>query len=52
MNIDALEDSQLLLDQADPETIYPAYPVFERYFRLLRQSRYVVLQARVNASLS
>lgn len=53
MNIDALEDSQLLLlDQADLETIYAACPVFERYFRLLMQSRYVVLQERVNASLS
>lgn len=53
MGIDALEDSQLLLlDQADLETIYAKSPIFERYFRLLMQSRYVVLQERVNASLS
>ena len=53
MNIDALEDSQLLLlAQADMETIYAWFPVFERYFRLLMQSRYVALQERVNASLS
>ncbi|MDB5268540.1 MAG: hypothetical protein JWP58_1580, partial [Hymenobacter sp.] len=53
MNIDALEDSQLLLlAQADMETIYARFPVFERYFRLLMQSRYVALQERVNASLS
>ena len=53
MNIDALEDSQLLLlAQADMETIYARFPVFERYFRLLMQSRYVALQERVNAALS
>ncbi|MDO7848631.1 Crp/Fnr family transcriptional regulator [Hymenobacter sp. M29] len=53
MSIDALEDSLLLLlDQADLETIYAQCPVFERYFRLLMQSRYVVLQERVNAALS
>ena len=53
MSIDALEDSQLLLlDQADLESIYAQCPVFERYFRLLMQSRYVVLQERVNAALS
>jgi CRP-like cAMP-binding protein len=53
MNIDALEDSQvLLLAQADMETIYARFPVFERYFRLLMQSRFVALQERVNASLS
>lgn len=53
LSIDALEDTQvLLLDQADLETIYARCPVFERYFRLLMQSRYVVLQARVNAALS
>ncbi|WP_071885851.1 Crp/Fnr family transcriptional regulator [Hymenobacter sedentarius] len=53
MSIDALEDSQvLLLAQADMETIYTRFPVFERYFRLLMQSRYVALQERVNASLS
>jgi len=53
LSIDALEDSQLLLlDQADLETIYARCPIFERYFRLLMQSRYVVLQARVNAALS
>ncbi|SNC65386.1 cAMP-binding domain of CRP or a regulatory subunit of cAMP-dependent protein kinases [Hymenobacter gelipurpurascens] len=53
MNIDALEDSQvLLLAQADMETIYAHFPVFERYFRLLMQSRFVALQERVNASLS
>lgn len=53
LRIDALEDSQLLvLDQADLETIYAQCPVFERYFRLLMQSRYVVLQERVNAALS
>lgn len=53
MNIDALEDSQvLLLAQVDLETVYAQYPVFERYFRLLMQSRYVALQERVNASLS
>ena len=53
MNIDALEDSQvLLLAQADMETVYARFPVFERYFRLLMQSRYVALQERVNASLS
>jgi len=52
-NIDALEDTQLLLlAQADMETIYAQFPVFERYFRLLMQSRYVALQERVNASLS
>jgi CRP-like cAMP-binding protein len=53
MNIDALEDSELLLlAQADMETIYTRFPVFERYFRLLMQSRFVALQERVNASLS
>ncbi|WP_375435030.1 Crp/Fnr family transcriptional regulator [uncultured Hymenobacter sp.] len=53
MNIDALEDSQgLLLDQADLEAVYAKCPIFERYFRLLMQSRYVVLQERVNAALS
>ena len=52
-NIDALEDSQfLLLDQADMERIYAQCPVFERYFRLMMQSRYLVLQERVNAALS
>jgi CRP-like cAMP-binding protein len=53
MNIDALEDTQvLLLAQADMETIYEQFPVFERYFRLLMQSRYISLQERVNAALS
>lgn len=53
MNIDALEDSHLLLlAQTDMETIYAHFPVFERYFRLLMQSRFVALQERVNASLS
>jgi len=36
MNIDALEDTQvLLLAQADMKTVYEQFPVFERYFRLL-----------------
>ncbi|GAB3585379.1 Crp/Fnr family transcriptional regulator [Hymenobacter daeguensis] len=53
MNIDALEDSELLLlPHADMEAIYAQCPIFERYFRLLMQSRYIVLQERVNASLS
>ncbi|WP_133272763.1 Crp/Fnr family transcriptional regulator [Hymenobacter radiodurans] len=53
MNIDALEDSQMmLLSQADLETVYAQCPIFERYFRLLMQGRYVALQERVNASLS
>lgn len=53
MNIDALEDTKLLLlAQADMETIYTQFPVFERCFRLLMQSRFVALQERVNASLS
>jgi CRP-like cAMP-binding protein len=53
MNIDALEDTQvLLLAQADMETVYEQFPVFERYFRLLMQSRYISLQERVNAALS
>ncbi|UOQ96511.1 Crp/Fnr family transcriptional regulator [Hymenobacter sp. 5317J-9] len=53
LNIDALEDSQvLLLAQADLETIYAECSLFERYMRLLMQSRYVALQERVNASLS
>ncbi|WP_033426422.1 Crp/Fnr family transcriptional regulator [Hymenobacter aerophilus] len=53
LHIDALEDSQvLLLAQADMETIYVRFPVFERYFRLLMQSRFVALQERVNAALS
>lgn len=53
MNIDALEDTQvLLLVQADMEAVYEQFPVFERYFRLLRQRRYVALQERVNAALS
>lgn len=51
--IDALEDAQvLLLAQADMETVYARFPVFERYFRLLMQSRFVALQERVNAALS
>ena len=53
LNIDALEDTQvLLLRQADMETIYARAPVFERFFRLLMQSRYLALQERVNAALS
>lgn len=53
MNIDALEDAQLLLlAQADMETIYARFPIFERYFRLLMQSRFVALQERINGSLS
>lgn len=53
LNIDALEESQvLLLAQADLETIYTRCPIFERYIRLLMQSRYVALQERVNASIS
>lgn len=53
LNIDALEATQaLLLRQADMETIYARAPVFERFFRLLMQSRYLTLQARVNAALS
>ncbi|MVN74765.1 cyclic nucleotide-binding domain-containing protein [Hymenobacter sp. HMF4947] len=53
LSIDALEDTHLLLlAQADLETIYAQFPIFERYFRLLMQSRYVALQERVNASLS
>ncbi|WP_231590732.1 Crp/Fnr family transcriptional regulator [Hymenobacter terrenus] len=53
LNIDALEDTQLLLIKyAAIEEVYARYPVFERFFRLLMQSRYVALQERVNASLS
>ena len=53
LNIDALEDTQvLLLRQADMETIYAQAPIFERFFRLLMQSRYLTLQNRVNAALS
>ncbi len=53
LHIDALEDTQvLLLRQADMETIYARAPVFERFFRLLMQSRYLTLQERVNAALS
>lgn len=53
LNIDALEDTQvLLIRQADMETIYARSPVFERFFRLLMQSRYLALQERVNAALS
>ncbi|MBD2722315.1 Crp/Fnr family transcriptional regulator [Hymenobacter armeniacus] len=53
LNIDAMEDSQvLLLAQADLETNYAESSVFERYMRLLLQSREVALQERVNATLS
>lgn len=53
LHIDALEDTQvLLLRQADMEILYARAPVFERFFRLLMQSRYLTLQERVNAALS
>lgn len=53
LNIDTLEDTQvLLLRQTDMETIYARAPVFERFFRLLMQSRYLALQERINAALS
>lgn len=52
LNIDALEDTQLLLiKHSAMEDIYARCPVFERFFRLLMQSRYVALQERVNAEL-
>jgi hypothetical protein len=48
VNSDAPEDPQvLLLAQADMGTIYARFPVFERYSRLLMQSRYVAFHVVV-----
>lgn len=53
-SIDAQEKAShvLLLHHSDLEIVYERCPIFERYFRLLMQNRYVALQARVDANLS
>ena len=53
LNIDALEDTALwVIHRSDMEELYARVPAFERFMRLLLQSRYVALQERVNAALS
>lgn len=53
LNIDALEDTELwVINRPDLEDVYANVPAFERFMRLLMQSRYVALQERVNAALS
>ncbi|UYZ63093.1 Crp/Fnr family transcriptional regulator [Hymenobacter weizhouensis] len=52
LTIDALEDTELwVITASDMEKVYAAAPVFERFMRLLIQSRYIALQERVNAAL-
>lgn len=52
-NIDALEDSELLLLEARlHEKLCNDIPKFDRFFRLLLQSNYVANQRRITASLT
>jgi CRP-like cAMP-binding protein len=52
-NIDALEDSELLLLDMDArEKLCTEIVKFERFFRLLLQAHYVATQRRITASLS
>jgi CRP-like cAMP-binding protein len=53
LNIDALEDSQvLLLSKADQEKLYIQIPQFERYFRILTERSLVSYQQRTLHNLS
>jgi CRP-like cAMP-binding protein len=52
-NIDALEDSELLLlEKSAEERLLVEIPKFERLFRILLENRFVASQRRINASLS
>lgn len=53
LNIDALEDSDILVLETEPEErLFQEIPAFERYFRLLMQNRFIALQERINLDLS
>lgn len=53
LNVDVLEEADVLTITGEQlETAYAEVPPFERFFRLLMQSRYVALQNRINAALS
>ncbi|MBM2841968.1 MAG: Crp/Fnr family transcriptional regulator [Bacteroidetes bacterium] len=52
-NIDALEGSELLLLEKEPQRrLLEEIPKFERLFRLLLENRFVATQRRINESLS
>jgi len=52
-NIDALEDSELLLlERSSEEKLLKEIPKFERLFRMLLENRFVATQRRINESLS
>ena len=52
-NIDAIEDSEILLLERDSERrLLEEIPKFERLFRLLLENRFVANQRRINAALS
>jgi CRP-like cAMP-binding protein len=52
-NIDALEDSELLLlERSAEERLLKEIPKFDRLFRLLLENRFVANQRRINATLS
>lgn len=52
-NIDALEDSQLLLlDRESREGLLRAVPKMERFFRLLQEANYVATHRRIGEALS
>ncbi len=52
-NIDALEDSEILLLERDArEQLLEAVPKLERFFRLLQEAHYVATHHRIEASLS
>jgi len=52
-NIDALEDSELLLlERSTEDKLLKEVPKFDRLFRLLLENRFVANQRRINATLS
>jgi CRP-like cAMP-binding protein len=52
-NIDALEDSELLLlEKSAEDRLLLEIPKFERLFRILLENRFVANQRRINATLS
>ena len=53
ISVEAIEDSEVwLLPHHDLELLYKQVPALERYFRQLFQRAYVMLQQRVNLTLS
>lgn len=52
-SIDALEDTEVFqIGYRDLESLYEKMPKFERFFRILTQNGYIILQRRITSSLS